>query len=44
MVSLTVAILASYAALAITATAGAVIFRRLLGWREGMTLPALAEA
>ena len=43
VVSWTVAILVSYGALALTATAGAVIFRRLLGWREGMTLQVVAE-
>ena len=39
IVSWTVAILFSYGAAAITATAQAVIFRRLLGWREGAELP-----
>jgi hypothetical protein len=44
VVSWTVAILVSYGALAITATAEAVIFRRLLGWREGTALPTVTEA
>ena len=42
VVTWTVAILVSYAGAGVTATVQAVIFRRLLGWREGSTLPALA--
>jgi hypothetical protein len=42
VVTWTVGILVSYAAAGIAATVQAVIFRRLLGWREGSTLPALA--
>ena len=38
----TVAILASYAGNALTATAQAIIFRNLLAWREGKPLPPLA--
>ena len=44
VVSWTVAILVSYGAVAITATAQAVVFRRLLAWREGAPLPALSES
>jgi hypothetical protein len=44
VVTWTVGILFAYAAAAITATVQAVIFRRLLGWREGAGLPALAES
>lgn len=44
VVSWTVAILASYGVVALTATAQAVIFRRLLAWREGAGLPAPAES
>jgi hypothetical protein len=39
-----VAILVSYGAAAIAATVQAVIFRRLLAWREGASLPALSES
>jgi hypothetical protein len=44
VVSWTVAILVSYGAVALTATMQAVIFRRLLDWREGTTLPALSQS
>ena len=44
IVTWTVAILIAYGAVAITATVQAVIFRRLLSWREGAALPALAES
>jgi hypothetical protein len=43
-VSWTVAILVSYGVAALTATVQAVIFRRLLAWREGAGLPALSES
>ena len=39
IVAWTVAILVSYAGVGIAATAQAVIFRRLTGWRPGTTLP-----
>lgn len=42
VVSWTVAILVSYGVIALTATVQAVIFRRLLAWREGAGLPALS--
>ena len=41
IITWTVAILVSYGAAALAATVEAVIFRRLLAWREGSTLPAL---
>ncbi len=44
VVSWTVAILVSYGVVAITASVQAAIFRRLLGWREGAALPALAAS
>ncbi|SEP16988.1 hypothetical protein SAMN02990966_04252 [Rhodospirillales bacterium URHD0017] len=44
VVSFTVAILVSYAVIALTATVQAVIFRRLLAWREGVGLPAVTES
>ncbi len=44
IVTWTVAILLAYGAVAVTATVQAVIFRRLLSWREGAGLPALAES
>jgi len=44
VVSFTVAILVSYAVIALTATVQAVIFRRLLAWREGVGLPAVSES
>ena len=44
VVSWTVAILVSYGVTALTATVQAVIFRRLLAWREGVGLPALADS
>lgn len=44
VVSYTVAILVSYAVIALTATVQAVIFRRLLSWREGVGLPSLSES
>ena len=43
IVSWTVAILVSYGVVALTATVQAVIFRRLLAWREGAGLPALSD-
>ena len=42
VVTWTVAILVSYAGAAVVATAQAIIFRTLLGWREGSTLPAVS--
>lgn len=44
VVSWTVAILVAYGVTALTATVQAVIFRRLLAWREGAGLPAPAES
>ena len=44
VVSWTVAILVSYGGVGLTATVQAVIFRRLVGWREGAGLPALFES
>lgn len=44
VVAWTVGILAAYGSNALTATAQAVIFRRLLAWREGKALPAPVEA
>lgn len=44
VVSWTVAILVSYGAVALTATVQAVIFRRLLDWRESAGLPALSQS
>jgi hypothetical protein len=44
IVSWTVAILVAYAVTALTATVQAVIFRRLLAWREGAGLPAPTES
>ena len=44
VVSWTVAILVAYGVAALTATVQAIIFRRLLGWREGTGLPAAAES
>jgi hypothetical protein len=41
IITFTVGILVSYGAAALAATVQAVIFRRLLAWREGSTLPAL---
>jgi len=41
LVTWLVAILVSYAGAGLAATVQAVIFRRLLGWREGAPLPAL---
>lgn len=43
VITWTAAILVSYGGTAVAATAQAVIFRTLLGWREGSPLPALAE-
>jgi hypothetical protein len=43
VVGWTVAILVSYGVVALTATVQAVIFRRLLAWREGGGLPSLSE-
>jgi hypothetical protein len=43
VVTWTAAILVSYGGTAVAATAQAVIFRSLLGWREGTPLPTLAE-
>jgi hypothetical protein len=44
IVSWTVAILVAYGVTALTATVQAVIFRRLLAWREGVGLPAVSES
>jgi len=44
VVSWTVAILVSYAGAGLAATVQAVIFRRLLEWREGAPLPALSPS
>jgi hypothetical protein len=44
VVSWTVAILVSYGGVALTATVQAVIFRRLLNWREGAGLPVLTQS
>lgn len=44
VVSWTVAILVAYGVTALTATVQAVIFRRLLAWREGSGLPAPSDA
>lgn len=43
VVTWTFALLVSYAGNGVMATAQAVIFRRLTGWREGVPLPAPAE-
>jgi hypothetical protein len=42
VVTWTVAILVSYAGTAVAATVQAIIFRRLLDWREGAPLPAVS--
>jgi hypothetical protein len=44
IVSWTAAILVAYAGVAVTATLQAVLFRRLVGWREGAGLPALSQS
>jgi hypothetical protein len=44
VVTWTVAILVSYAGAGVAATVQAVIFRRLLAWREGAPLPALSAS
>ena len=44
VVTWTVAILVSYGGAGLAATVQAVIFRRLLEWREGSTLPALSPS
>jgi hypothetical protein len=44
VVSWTVAILVAYGVMALTATVQAIIFRRLLAWREGAGLPAPTES
>jgi hypothetical protein len=44
VVAWTIAILVSYGGAGIVATVQAVIFRRLLGWREGSPLPALSPS
>jgi hypothetical protein len=44
VVSWTVAILVAYGVTALTATVQAIIFRRLLSWREGVGLPAPSES
>jgi hypothetical protein len=44
VVSFTVAILVSYGVIALSATVQAVIFRRLLAWREGVGLPSLSDS
>lgn len=43
VVTWTAALLVSYGGTAVAATAQALIFRQLVGWREGVPLPALAE-
>lgn len=43
VITWTAALLVSYGGTAVAATAQAVIFRQLVGWREGANLPALAE-
>jgi hypothetical protein len=44
VVSSTVAILVAYGTIAMTATVQAVVFRRLLAWREGAALPAPSQS
>lgn len=44
VVSWTLAILVSYGGVGLTATVQAVIFRRLIGWREGGGLPASTQS
>lgn len=44
IITWTVGILVSYGAAGLAATVQAVIFRRLLAWREGSTLPALSPS
>ena len=44
VISWTVAILVSYAGVGLSATVQAVIFRRLVGWRDGANLPALSQS
>jgi hypothetical protein len=44
LVAWTTTVLVSYGVIAVTATVQAVIFRRLLGWREGAGLPALTPS
>lgn len=44
VISWTVAILVSYGSAGLVATVQAVIFRRLLAWREGAPLPALSPS
>jgi hypothetical protein len=44
IVSWTAAILVSYGGVGLTATLQAVLFRRLVGWREGAGLPALSQS
>ena len=43
LVAWTATVLVSYGVIGLTTTMQAVIFRRLLGWREGMALPAPVE-
>jgi hypothetical protein len=43
VITWTAALLVSYGGTAVAATAQALIFRQLVGWREGAPLPALAE-
>jgi len=44
IVSWMVAILVAYGVMALTATVQALIFRRLLAWREGVGLPAVSDS
>jgi hypothetical protein len=44
VITWTAGILVSYGAAGLAATVQAVIFRRLLGWREGEPLPALVPS
>jgi hypothetical protein len=44
VITWTVGILVSYGAAGLAATVQAIIFRRLLGWREGEPLPALVPS
>lgn len=43
VITWTAALLVSYGGTAVAATAQAMIFRQLVGWREGANLPSLAE-
>jgi hypothetical protein len=44
LVAWTATVLVSYGVIGLTVTVQATIFRKLLGWREGAPLPALAQA